>query len=469
MQNVADSPLQDDRFLLLGALGQGGMAAVFHAFDRIEQRMVALKVQSLSMDAGPSHPLSVEFDLWTRLRHPNIVRVHELAIAGRGPFTTGAPYLVMEHVRGHPLHEVLSPGRVSPETVERIAVEVLRGLCHVHGAGLVHRDMKPANILVKTNGGEGPRVKLTDFGLASPNGQSEDPGRISGSLPYVSPEAILGLPLDGRADLYGFGIVLYHLATGELPSQQESADKMLRWHLNGAPTDPRRLRPRFPDRLARFIRRLTARDRMRRIGSAEEALAILGADKLIEEGCLPAVVARADRAKLRLALDASRLGARRLFMLPHRRSQNQALLREVRVWSQVHGLRFFQLRNDSDLLRLVLRLLVDRGRAARRLTLKHSLHRWLPLGVLAGCPVRDLAHATGCVRGGTTGAGEIGRFILDCSSSSTLVLGIEGTPADSLLSAVAAEVRRAVDPHRPPRMGAGGLLLLLDQACHSAR
>ena len=128
MQNAVDSPLQDDRFLLLGALGQGGMAAVFHAFDRIEQRMVALKVQKVSMDAGPSHPLSVEFDLWSRLCHPNIVHIHEMAIAGRGPFTAGAPYLVMEHVRGHPLHEVLSPGRVAPEAVERIAVEVLRAL-----------------------------------------------------------------------------------------------------------------------------------------------------------------------------------------------------------------------------------------------------------------------------------------------------------------------------------------------------
>jgi hypothetical protein len=469
MDQTTNSPLQDDRFLLLGALGQGGMAAVFQAFDRIEQRMVALKVQSRSMDAGPSHPLSVEFDLWSRLRHSNIVRVHELAIAGSGPFTRGAPYLVMEHVEGRPLHEALQPGRVEPAVVERVAVELLRGLGHVHGAGLVHRDLKPGNILTRPNGDGGPQVKLTDFGLAAPRGQAEEPGRISGSLPYVSPEAILGMQLDGRADLYGLGIVLYHLATGELPCRQKTTDGMLRWHLNGSPADPRRLRPRFPERLSRFIRRLTARDRMQRLASAEEALALLGAVKQIAERCPRAAADRAERAKLRLALDAARLGARRIFTLPRRLPESEALLREVLVWSQIRGLGFFRLRAGDDLCRLVLRLLVARGRSARRLTLKYSLHRWLPLGVLCGFPVRDLARSNGRELPGSAGAREIGRFILDCSAAKALVLRIEERSADRLLAAVGEALRHALEPARPPRPGAGGLLLLVDQSCHSAR
>jgi hypothetical protein len=469
MDQATDSPLQDDRFLLLGALGQGGMASVFHAFDRIDQRMVALKVQNQAMDAGPAHPLSVEFDLWTRLRHPNIVLVHELAIADRGPFTPGAPYLVMEHVEGRPLHKALRPGRVEPAALERVAVDLLSGLEHVHEAGLVHRDLKPGNVLMPVNANGKGRLKLTDFGLASQSGCSEEPGRISGSLPYVSPEAILGLPLDGRADLYGLGILLYHLATGELPSQRTTADDLLRWHLNGPPADPRRLRPRFPSRLARFIRRLTARDPAGRPASAGDALELLGAVRRIEQLLPRAAVDRAERAKLRLALDASRLGARRIFTLPHRRSESRALIREVLVWSQVHGLRFFRLGTRADLLGLVLRLLVDRGHAARRLTLRYSLHRWLPLGLLSGLPLRDLARPDGSEDEEVSGAQEIARFILDCSSSSPLALRIEGDPADRLPAAVKEELRRVLDTPRPPRPDEGGLLLLLDQSCQAAR
>ena len=244
---------------------------------------------------------------------------------------------------------------------------------------------------------------------------------------------------------------------------------MLRWHLNGSPADPRRIRPRFPERLSRFLRRLTRRDRSERIANAEEALALLGAAKQIEERFPPAITDRAERAKLRLALDAARLGARRLFTLPCRRPESEALLREVLVWSQIHGLCFFRLRSGDDLLRLVLRLLVARGRSARRLTLKYSLHRWLPLGVLCGFPVRDLTRSNGREFPGSAGAKQISRFILDCSAAKALVLRIEEQPCDRLLAAVGNVLRHALEPSRPPRPDAGGLLLLLDQSCHSAR
>ena len=175
------SPLQDDRFLVLGALGRGGMASVYRAFDRIEQRVVALKAGSDGQQAGPAHPLSAEFEAWTRLRHPNIVEAYELATASRGPLQDGTPYLVLEHVDGLPAHESLRPGRESPDALEQLSVQLLRGLDHVHAAGLVHRDVKPANLLVRRWGRQ-VDLKLTDFGLATMVGLTwSSPRRRTGS------------------------------------------------------------------------------------------------------------------------------------------------------------------------------------------------------------------------------------------------------------------------------------------------
>jgi hypothetical protein len=466
MEPLSASPLQDNRFLVLGALGRGGMASVFNAFDRVEQEMVALKVQDDSRQAGPAHPLSTEFDFWTRLRHPNIVGVRELAVSNSGPFTRGAPYLILEHVRGRPVHEALTPGRIEPRRVEEIAVQVLRGLRHVHGAGLVHRDLKPPNILIHATGNGRGQIKLTDFGLATHSGLNGEPGRISGSLPYVSPEAILGLPVDGRADLYGLGIALFYLATGQLPSSGGTAEDLLRWHLRGPPADPRRIRPRFPSRLARFIRRLTVRDRGERAASAGEALALLGAP-IQPEDETPVAADRGERAALRLALDATRLGAKRYFLMPRRPAQAEALLREVRVWSQVHGLGFHRLRSSPErgevgLLRLIMRLLLDGGQRAKELIFKYSLHRWLPLGILSGCPVVDHTRSGGGPA--LKAAREIRRFILECSARRPLVLRVDGRPKpDTLLLNVVEELRSALDPPHSPRASGGGFLLLLDE------
>ena len=145
--------LLDDRFLILGSLGRGGMASVFRAFDRVTQRIVAIKAQTEVRQAGPAHPLSEEYDLWTRLTHPNIARVLELRVARSGPLLRGSPYLVLEHVRGLPADRALIPGRAGSSALETFAVQVLRGLQHVHAANLVHRDVKPSNLLTDTSAG----------------------------------------------------------------------------------------------------------------------------------------------------------------------------------------------------------------------------------------------------------------------------------------------------------------------------
>jgi hypothetical protein len=442
------------------------MAAVYRAFDRVEQRLVALKAQSCSERAGPAHPLSAEFDFWTRLKHPNIVEAYDLAVSRRGPIACGTPYLVLEHVEGAPVHRSLEPGRISADALERLSVELLCGLQHVHDAGLVHRDLKPGNILVEKNGGR-RRIKLTDFGLATTAGEAEEVGRISGSIPYVAPESLLGLPLDCRADLYALGIVLYHLATGETPVAGGSVDDVLRWHLGGPPADPRRLRPRFSERLARFVRRLTARDRDLRPASATEALSMLHVEPRALRGnekCVIPVEDLAVRASLRLALDAVRLGARRIFRLSSGHRDARPLVRQARVWAQVHGLGFHDPRGRDEadhtgLVRMVLSLLLRLEEEGRDLMRRYALERWLPLTSVAGVPVADPTRIAPAWR--KEAVRPIVRFILDSSDRHGLVLlAPDPTGACPLTRAVIDQLGAILSPPRPPTPAKGGLLLL---------
>ncbi len=394
MEAVAVSPLLDERFLLLEALGRGGMAAVYRAFDRAEQRLVALKVLEEKAAPGPSHPLSAEFEAWSRLRHPNIVRAYELARAERGPLPRGTPYLVLEHFRGDPAHRALAAGRETAERLQAFSRSVLEALSHVHAAGLVHRDLKPGNVLVRAAPRGPGRVKLTDFGLAALTGHSGEPGLLSGSIPYVAPEAVLGHPIDGRADLYGFGILLFYLATGAMPFRGRDPETIVRWHLEGPRPNPRDAAPHLPDRFARFVRRLMERDRSERPGSAAEALSLLGEREPAQHATQRPAAGRAERAVLRLALDGVREGGMRTVRLPASSGAARELLRELSVQAQIHGLAVLRLgrgekRGQSNLGRIVLRLLLARGSEVRALVARHGLQRGLPLGLLGGLPVWD--------------------------------------------------------------------------------
>lgn len=448
------------------------MGSVFRAFDAAVGRDVAVKVVG-GGGAGPGHPLSAEFEAWARLRHPNVVRALDLGRTRTGPFPAGRPYLVMEFFRGRPAHLALAPGRVDAAALVEIARGLLRALEHVHGAGLVHRDVKPGNALVAAARGRAPRVKLTDFGLAVETGHREEPGAISGSVPYLSPEALLGLPLDGRADLYGLGLLLHLLALGRLPFDGSDPADTVRWHLGGARPGPEALRTATPGGLARLVSRLLARDPGERPATAAEAARFLGPAPPCRPGPARAE-GRAERAALRLALDAVRLGARRRFALPPSRPAAKRLAEEARVLSRVHGLAVVRIggRAGDGLSRAVLRLLLESGAEAGALIERHRLQRALPLRVVGGIPVwdreRDGVAPEGCVAGAVARA--VCGFLLDVASRRGLVAVLEPGPRPPALEREAARLLVAASAERTaPSPGRGGLLVLEGRAASRSR
>ena len=469
----ATHPLQDNRFLLLEAVGRGGMGSVYRAFDRVEQRMVALKVLDQVERPGPSHPLCTEFEIWTRLRHPNVVRAYELCRARRGPLPRDIPYLILEYFGGRPANQAIPPGRSDSATLEEFTRRVLHALQHVHAAGLVHRDLKPGNVLVgPAHRGPG-RVKLTDFGLAERAGREGQPGCLSGSLPYAAPESMLGRRLDGRADLYGLGILLYLLATGRMPLPSREPDQIIRWHLGGSRPDPRKSRPDLSERMSCFIRRLTSRDPDERPASAEEALFLLG----VRLPPLPAaprpVAGRAELAALRLAIDAARLGGRRLVLLPRSSAEAAPLVHEARVLAGIHGLGFHCLRpgprsGSSNLGRLVLRLLLDHGEQVKTLIDRYALQRGLPLGLLGGLPVWDrmregLLDGTWDSAARRATARGVAAFLLESSRRRSLVLHVERRATDDpLVREVVRFLARTIEERPGPSPSRGGLLVLIE-------
>jgi hypothetical protein len=449
MPATQPSPLLDERFLPLATLGRGGAGRVLRAFDRTRQELVALKVLDLPGRAGPAHPLSGEFEAWARLRHPNVVRAHELRRSRSGPLPSGTPYLVLEHVAGAPAHRALPPHDATETALLALAGQVLAALSHVHARGLVHRDVKPGNVLVR-RGPRALRAKLTDFGLATETGRVEPPGCISGSLPYVAPEVLLGEAVDGRADLYGLGLLLYVLASGTLPMGMDAEpEAVLAWHLRGPELDLRRLRPDLSPRFARFVARLAARERGERPADAQAALVLAGAPILPPPPPAREPVPRATLAALRLALDAARLGGRRVLRAP------PGACEEAAVRAQILGLAVLRL--APDLAACTLELLVE---------LRRGLARGLPLSVLGGLPLRDPVRwdaAVAMPAAREAAAAGIAALIAEAMRLAPRAVLVPAADAhtDPLLAATVERVLALAE--RDPGDG-GGLLVVLEES-----
>jgi serine/threonine-protein kinase len=260
-----------DRYVLQEPAGEGGMATVWQATDRVLDRPVAVKILRPNLAEEPAllERFRAEALAAARLNHPNIVNV----------FDTGsehhAAFIVMEMFEGETLRERLRrDGYLPPEEAVAILLEVLSALQFAHENGLVHRDVKPDNILLGTDG----RVKVTDFGIAKAAYEGADPtttGSVLGSVPYLSPEQVQGNPTDGRSDVYSTGATLYEALTGRPPFEAESnlAAAMLR--LTKDPVPPRALRPGIPRALEAIVIRALERDPDRRFASAQDMSASL--------------------------------------------------------------------------------------------------------------------------------------------------------------------------------------------------
>ncbi len=252
-------------------IGRGGMGVVLKAFDRELKRCVAIKVLSPQLAQSPlaRKRFAREAQAAAAVVHPNVLAIHQVQPNGRLPF------LVMPLVAGESLAQRLTAqGRLELKEVLRVGMQVAAGLAAAHEQGLVHRDVKPANILLE-KGIE--RAVITDFGLAR---AADDValtrwGIIAGTPQYMSPEQARGEPLDGRSDLFSLGCVLYEMATGVSPFRTDSMMATMRRLVDDPPQALASLNPELPPWFIAIVDRLLEKDPSRRFGSAKEVSELL--------------------------------------------------------------------------------------------------------------------------------------------------------------------------------------------------
>lgn len=271
------------RFEVLELIASGSMGRVYRAVQHPLGREVALKVLHVSeehvVDADYSKRFLQEASALARLSHPNTVRIFDFGI------WNDLSYLVMELVRGSTLDREIRRGPMEPVRALRIARQVCASLQEAHERGIVHRDLKPGNILLTDHGDESDHVKVVDFGLVKDTSQPDDLaelGQIVGSPHYMAPEQIRGQPVDGRADIYALGILLFKALTGRLPFPGREAATVLLAHLqNPAPTLAA-VRPELdlPPVVSWTLQRCLAKKREQRFSSAKELGRALKAGQL---------------------------------------------------------------------------------------------------------------------------------------------------------------------------------------------
>ncbi|XUL90511.1 serine/threonine-protein kinase [Streptomyces galilaeus] len=288
-EQVRDGRLVGGRYRLLERIGSGGMGTVWRAFDELVDREVAVKQPRLPGDPEDeefqraAHRLYREARAAARVDHPSAVAIHDVVIED-----DQLPWIVMELVRGESLHELLRRGRLAPAESARIGRAVLGALSAAHAVGIVHRDVKPANVLL----GPHDRVVLTDFGIAHIQGEESltASGEFVGSLEFIAPERMSGTGAGPASDLWSLGVLLYAAVEGASPFRRTTVESTLGAILSGEPPEPTRAGPLGP-----LIVRMLARDPAERPG-AEEVGAVLEAVAAGKDVPEPALAAEPEEA-----------------------------------------------------------------------------------------------------------------------------------------------------------------------------
>ncbi len=256
------------KYELCEKVGQGGMAVVYRGIDSSLGRNVAIKVLHQHLADSPEARARFEREARTvaKVRHENILEIYDFSGA-----SSDQNYIVTEFIDGQTLREFLASHQPAfPEIGAMVTVQVCRALSQAHRFGILHRDVKPENIMIRDDG----IVKLTDFGIAQmlDTQRMTVTGQLLGSPAYMSPEHIEGEQLDFRTDIFAAGVVLYQLAVGELPFQGRNAHELLKRIAEGKYRDPRQVNPLVGNQLAAIINKAIARDKDQRFSDTTEML-----------------------------------------------------------------------------------------------------------------------------------------------------------------------------------------------------
>lgn len=257
----------DGRYRIQRIIGLGGMAVVFEAEDLLMHRTVAVKMlkEGVGDDATSVKRFINESKAVSMLSHPNIVSIYDVSVR------EDLKYIVMEHIRGITLKNYMSrKGKLPVREAVSFTEQILRALDHAHSKGIIHRDIKPQNIMLLKNG----MIKVADFGIAKlPSAETVTvTDKAIGTVYYISPEQASGKPIDPRSDLYSVGVMLYEMVTGTLPFSADSPVSVALMQIHNTPRPPRALCPELPLGLQQIILRAMEKDPDRRYQSAREML-----------------------------------------------------------------------------------------------------------------------------------------------------------------------------------------------------
>ena len=268
MNNNMIGKMLDNRYELLEVIGSGGMAVVYKAKCHRLNRLVAVKVlkSDLAEDADFRRRFRDESQAVAMLSHPNIVSVYDVS---RGE----TEYIVMELIDGITLKQYMEKrGQLNWREALHFITQIMKALSHAHSRGIIHRDIKPQNIMVLRDGS----VKVADFGIAClANSANTLTQEALGSVHYMSPEQARGDRTDARSDIYSAGVVLYEMLTGRLPFEGDNAVSVAIQHLSSVPLSPREINPDVPEALELICMKAMASDLEKRYASADEMLADL--------------------------------------------------------------------------------------------------------------------------------------------------------------------------------------------------